>query len=65
MRAIAALVLLAFALTGCVVGGGLNYHFDGKPSWVRDEKADAAKKKCDPTRGSAERDCPPPDRAAR
>jgi predicted small lipoprotein YifL len=56
VRALVILMLLAIPLAGCVVGGGLNYHFPNKPS-APDEK------KCNPADKSA--DCARPSDRAR
>ncbi len=45
---------LAIALSGCVVAGGVNYHFPVGPSSGADEK------KCDPSSGGKQTDCPRP-----
>jgi hypothetical protein len=54
IRALVALPLLTIALTGCVVGGGLNYHF---PS----NQPPAAAKQCEP----GTKDCDRPAERAR
>ena len=51
--------LLAIALSGCVVGGGVNYHFPvGSPPA-------GVEKKCDPSSTGKQTDCPRPAEKAR
>ena len=52
-RVLFSLPLLAIALSGCVVAGGVNYHFPvGSPP--------ADEKKCDPSARGTQADCPRP-----
>ena len=53
-RALFGLLLLSIALSGCVVAGGVNYHFPvGSPPG-------GTEKKCDPSSGDTKADCPRP-----
>ena len=53
------LPLLAIALSGCVVAGGVNYHFPvGSPPA-------GTEKKCDPSSGGTSADCPRPAEKSR
>ncbi len=45
-RALVVLTLLTIPLAGCVVAGGVNYHFP-KPSPTGDKKCDPADKSAD------------------
>ncbi len=47
MHVLVALPLLTIALTGCVVGGGLNYHFPSKPAPAEAPKCEPGAKDCD------------------
>jgi hypothetical protein len=51
VRTLVVLTFLATPLAGCVVAGGVNYHFPNKP-------ASPTEKKCDPADKSA--DCAKP-----
>jgi hypothetical protein len=58
-RMLLSLPLLAIALSGCVVAGGVNYHFPvGSPPA-------GTEKKCDLSSGGKQADCPPPADKAR
>jgi hypothetical protein len=47
MPVLVALPLLTIALTGCVVGGGLNYHFPAKPAPAEASKCEPGAKDCE------------------
>jgi hypothetical protein len=46
-RLLLALPPLTIVLTGCVVGGGLNYHFPSKPPPADAQKCEPGVKDCD------------------
>lgn len=58
-RVFFSLPLLAMALSGCVVAGGVNYHFPVGSPPATDEK------KCDPSSTGKQTDCPRPADKAR
>jgi hypothetical protein len=58
-RLLVSLPLLAIALSGCVVAGGVNYHFPVGSPPAADEK------KCDPSARGTQADCPRPADKAR
>jgi hypothetical protein len=45
--ALAVLTLLAAILSGCVIGGGLNYHFPNKPPAPEQKSCNPADKSSD------------------
>jgi hypothetical protein len=49
-RALVVLALLTMSLAGCVIAGGVNYHFPNKPPPTGDKKCDPADKSADCTR---------------
>jgi hypothetical protein len=51
-RALAVLILLTIPLAGCVIAGGVNYHFPNKPSPTGEKKCDPADKSADCARPS-------------
>ena len=46
-RALVVLTLLTIPLAGCVIAGGVNYHFPNKPSPTGEKKCNPADKSAD------------------